>query len=209
MLINYLNQMNDKLSDINLIFSTPVWTFLIPKYKEVNKKMNLYIKSLHSKDKKGVMKSNIKGWHSPDFDLKEENPVFFINQISSSLNKCVKDMGWDLKRNKLRITSMWAIINPPNASNSRHIHSNNFISAAYYVKAPKNAGDIVFYDPRSANDIRTPIVKEINKLNSKVFKIDPQEGLLVLFPSYLHHSVEANESTKDRIVISFNINLNY
>ena len=39
------------------------------------------------------------------------------------------------------------------------------------------------------------------------FSIEPKEGLLVLFPSYLYHSVDLNRSGEERIVISFNINL--
>ena len=118
-------------------------------------------------------------------------------------------MEWDLKKNELKITGMWTIINPSQASNARHIHSNNFISAAYYVKAPEDSGEIVFYDPRAANEIRSPIINTPNKLNSNTFSVSPQEGLLVLFPSYLHHSVNINKSTKERIVISFNIHLIY
>ena len=51
------------------------------------------------------------------------------------------------------------------------------------------------------------ITKLFNKLNIDVVNITPKEGLLVLFPSYLHHSVEINQSSDDRIVISFNIDL--
>ena len=116
-------------------------------------------------------------------------------------------MGWDLIKNKTKITAMWSIINPKNASNMRHIHPNNFISAAYYVKASEKSGDIVFYDPRSANTIRSPIISKTNKLNSNIFSVQPKEGLLVLFPSYIHHSVNRNNSEEERIVLSFNINL--
>ena len=59
------------------------------------------------------------------------------------------NMGWDLAKQEVKITSMWSIINKRNASNYRHIHSNNYISAAYYIKAPKNCGNIIFHDPRS------------------------------------------------------------
>ena len=37
--------------------------------------------------------------------------------------------------------------------------------------------------------------------------INPVEGGLVLFPSYLDHSVNPNLSNKERVVISFNISL--
>ena len=47
-----------------------------------------------------------------------------------------------------------------------------------------------------------------NLLNASQISIVPEEGLLVLFPSWLHHSVQANTSNEERIVISFNIDLN-
>ena len=46
-----------------------------------------------------------------------------------------------------------------------------------------------------------------NNLNTNVVSIEPQEGMLVLFPSYLHHSVDINQSEEDRIIISFNATL--
>ena len=199
--------MNTRVSDINLIFATPIWVSLVPNYKEINKKMFSYIKSLQASNTIGITKSNSNGWHSENFDLNEQEPQFFTNSISSLLNESLNDMGWDLEKNKTKITAMWSIINSKNASNMRHIHPNNFISAAYYVKAPEKSGDIVFYDPRSANTIRSPIVSKTNKLNSNIFSVQPKEGLLVLFPSYIHHSVNRNNSEEERIVLSFNINL--
>ena len=199
--------MNKRITDINHIFSTPIWTAIVPNFIAINTKISSYINSLRSNDPKGKIRSNLVGWHSKNFNLQDPEPLFFINSISPILNESLVDMGWDLKNNELKVTGMWSIINPTNASNARHIHSNNYISAAYYVKAPDKCGDIVFYDPRSANVIRSPIINTQNKLNSTIFNVTPKEGLLVLFPSYLHHSVNSNESDEERIVISFNINL--
>ncbi len=201
--------MNNRISDISLIFPTPVWTSIVPNFKQINETMYKYIKSLQSFNPIGKIKSNIKGWHSEDFNLQDENPQFFTNAISPILNESLNDMGWDLKKNKIKITDMWSIINSKNSSNARHIHPNNFISSAYYVKAPENSGDIVFFDPRSAKTIRAPIASNANKLNSNIFTVQPKEGLLVLFPSYLHHSVNNNNSEEERIVISFNVDLSF
>jgi uncharacterized protein (TIGR02466 family) len=166
-----------------------------------------YIKSLQKKDHSGVNRSNLLGWHSNNFDLELEQPRFFANSILPQLNSVLSDMGWDTKNQEIKITGMWAVINKKNASNTMHIHSNNYISAAYYVKAPKNCGDIVFYDPRFAATYRYPKISKKNKLNSNIVSFQPKEGMLVLFPSYLQHSVNLNKSNKERIVISFNINL--
>ena len=199
--------MTKRKSELNLVFSTPIWTGLILNYQELNNKMFKYIKDLQIQNPKGITKSNVFGWHSEDFDLENEQPKYFINSISKNLNQAFNDMGWDIKNQEVKVTSMWSVINKKNASNARHIHSNNYISAAYYVKTPENGGDIVFHDPRSVTTFRYPKIAENNTLNSNIFTIQPKEGLLVLFPSYLYHSVDLNRSEEERIVISFNINL--
>ncbi|SVD34746.1 uncharacterized protein METZ01_LOCUS387600 [marine metagenome] len=199
--------MTKKKSELNLAFSTPIWTSIIPNYRDVNDKMLKYIKSLQSKNPNGIAKSNLWGWHSPYFQLEDDEPKFFVNSIATNLNEVFRDMGWNIKDQETKITNMWSIVNKQNASNARHIHSNNYISAAYYVKAPRKSGNIVFYDPRSVTTFRYPKISKPNKLNTNIFSVQPKEGLLVLFPSYLYHSVDMSKTNEERIVISFNINL--
>jgi uncharacterized protein (TIGR02466 family) len=198
-----------KENDINLqtLFSTPVWRSKINNYIDLNETLYQYIQNLKQVDKKGIDKSSIGGWHSPNFNLDDKDPRFFVNSINKSLNKAFTDMGWDVSFHKIKITEMWSIINKTGASNARHTHPNSFLSAAYYVKAPENCGDIKFYDPRSAPAFRRPKLSKDNILNATEISLIPEDGLLVLFPSWLHHSVKANTSEKERVVISFNIDL--
>ena len=196
------------MNDINYFFSTPVWASKVDDYKETNEALYEYIKKSYNDDQKGVVKSNLKGWHSKDFRLTDEIPKKFINLISPKINQVLKDMNWDTSKQNVKINNMWAIINWGGAANSRHHHGNSAISAAYYVRAPKNSGDIVFYDPRPAPVYFHPIATKPNSLNAMVNAISPVEGGLVLFPSYLEHSVNANKSNEERIVISFNVSLN-
>ena len=195
------------MSNPNLFFPTPVWVSKLENYKEMNEEIFSYIKKLQSEDTTGLIKSNIKGWHSKDFNLKENRVVRFINHISPNINEVLKDMDWDIKNQIVRISSMWAIVNIGGASNARHHHGNSAISAAYYVRAPKNCGEIVFYDPRPAPVFSHPRANKPNSYNAMVNSVTPVEGGLVLFPSYLDHSVNPNLSNDERIVISFNINL--
>ena len=116
-------------------------------------------------------------------------------------------MGWDLSSQLVKITQMWAIINKKGAFNERHHHGNSALSAAYYVKAEQNAGNIIFFDPRQANVFHHPASTKANSLNCQVQSITPKAGTLVLFPSYLEHKVGENLSNEERIVISFNISL--
>ncbi len=192
---------------MHLFFSTPVWASKISNHKIINKEILSYILDLQKRDSEGIKKSNFNGWHSHDFNLNEDAPKNFTEAIKLNINQALKDMNWDLEKQEVKITSMWAIINEKGAFNQRHHHGNSDLSAAYYVTAEKNCGDIVFYDPRPAPVYRHPIAKSPNILNASVNSVQPEEGLLVLFPSYLEHSVNPNNSNNKRIVISFNVSL--
>ena len=192
---------------MHLFFSTPIWATKIKDYEKINDQMLAYILNLQKKDPVGIIKSNFKGWHSKDFNMKDLEPTNFITAIKSNLNLLINDMNWDLNMQSVKISSMWAIINEKGAWNQKHQHSNSDISAAYYITAHEKCGDIVFYDPRPARVYKQPIAKSPNKLNGTVSSIKPESGMLVLFPSYLDHSVNPNMSDKKRIVISFNLSL--
>ena len=192
---------------MHLFFSTPIWASKIDNFDIVNNEMLSYVLKLKKTDPVGVVKSNFKGWHSKDFNLKDKTPINFISAIKKNLNSSIIDMNWDLDIQSVKISSMWAIINEQGAWNQKHQHSNSDISAAYYVSAHENCGDIVFYDPRPSRVYKYPIAKSPNKLNATVNSIKPEPGMLVLFPSYLDHSVNPNLSMKKRVVISFNLSL--
>ena len=191
----------------NLLFPTPVWTIQLDNHKNINEKMYEFIKSNQKKDNIGINKSNVKGWHSKDFDLNEKIPQNFISFILPAIEQVMVDMNWDKQKQIAKINNMWAIINTGGSANLRHQHGNSTISGAYYVRAPRDSGDIVFYDPRPAPVYSHPNVIHPNILNAQVNGITPKEGALVLFPSYLDHSVNENQSKEERIVISFNIRI--
>ena len=192
---------------MHLFFSTPIWTSKIENYQKVNNNMLNYITNLQKKDPNGVLKSNFKGWHSKNFDMKDEEPKNFIEEIKISINTVINDMGWDLQTQEVKISNMWAIINRKGSLNQKHLHSNSDLSAAYYVSAEKNCGDIIFYDPRPATIYKHPVAKKPNVLNARINSISPKPGMLILFPSYLEHSVDPNMSEHERVVISFNLSL--
>ena len=193
----------------NLFFPTPVWTLQLDNYQSINEQMYKFIKIIQSKDREGISKSNIKGWHSKDFNMQENEPKNFIKFILPAIEQVITDMNWEKQKQSININNMWAIINTGGSANLRHQHGNSTISGAYYVRAPKNSGDIVFYDPRPAPVYTYPKALNPNLLNAQVNGINPKEGALVLFPSYLDHSVNENLSNEERIVISFNISIQH
>ena len=192
---------------MHLFFSTPVWIKQLNNFENINDELKSYIYQARKDNPEGVKKSNVNGWHSEGFDLKNQSLKNFITEISNNIGSAIKDMNWDLDSQIARITNMWAIINKDRAFNERHHHGNSSLSAAYYVKAEKNAGDLIFFDPRQANVFHHPTSKEANSLNCQVQSVAPRAGTLVLFPSYLEHKVAENLSNEERIVVSFNVSL--
>ena len=190
-----------------LFFSTPVWVSELSNYKNINEELKEFIFIEKSKDPLGKRKSNVNGWHSNEFSLQDDKLKKFLNSLTPKIHEATIDMGWDLTNQVVKITSMWSIINKQNSFNERHHHGNSALSAAYYVQADDNAGDIVFYDPRSAFTFSHPSSTKVNDLNAQVKSIRPKSGNLVLFPSYLDHSVNPSKSNNERIVISFNVSL--
>jgi hypothetical protein len=39
----------------------------------------------------------------------------------------------------------------------------------------------------------------------RTFKITPEEGMIVLFPSWLMHKTEDNEDDEDKVMVAFNL----
>ena len=193
------------------LFPDPIFHFKLENYKQINKELLNYILELQKKDKKGNNHSNKGGWHSPNFDLVNPGPpINFINNFKNFLKQIMEnEFGWEYISNKQRIVAMWAIINKKNSYNVRHNHQNCYLSGSYYVKKPENSGDITFFDPKEAKTYRFPEIEKITNYSRDSITIKPNEGDLLIFPSYLYHQVGKNLSDKNRIAISFNIDIGY
>ena len=103
------------------------------------------------------------------------------------------------------ITACWANVNAPGAAHRAHSHPNNFLSGVYYVKTQDGADTINFHDPRNQTAIIRPPVAELTADNTDQVVVNVADGTLLVFPSWLHHSVDPNRSDEERISVSFNM----
>ena len=103
------------------------------------------------------------------------------------------------------ITGLWANMNPNDAWHPVHSHPNNFLSGVYYVRTYEGADTINFHDPRPQTAIIRPPVTELTAENTDQVVVKVSDGTLLMFPSWLPHSVDASASDGTRISISFNI----
>ena len=134
--------------------------------------------------------------HNPDWSGAYD---FVLNMAGTMLSEHHSVQG-------MKIANMWTTIYPEDGFVPEHIHACFSVSGVFYVKAPKNCGDIVFRDPSWV--AKTMNVWGSNKTfphDGTTFSFTPEPGLMILFPSWLPHCTRPNVSGDDRIIISFNL----
>jgi uncharacterized protein (TIGR02466 family) len=106
------------------------------------------------------------------------------------------------------ITS-WLNVNPSGTGHVIHEHYGAMISGTVYIKVPKNSGNIVFYDnnkTRVQNNIFYRRYQDrITEYNKEFISVEPAEAIMILFESWVSHSVDRNITDENRISVSFNI----
>jgi uncharacterized protein (TIGR02466 family) len=156
-----------------------------------------------SKQDPGVHKTNVKGWHSKNLDHSQTEIQPLLKELFDMQKEIYQEEMLD--REPL-LGNIWANLNPSGGYNKTHMHPNSLWSGVYYIKAPKNSGKLVCNDPRPGVQIKMPVRKEGTMPQSlwrEVF-IEPQSGRVIMFPSWIWHYVEPNESNDIRISMSFN-----
>ena len=156
-----------------------------------------------SKEDKGVKKTNRNGWHSETHmqDKPEYKPL--VDELFRVVHQVFEEEFLDRKP---KLGNMWANINPPGGYNMPHVHPNALFSGLYYVKTPLNSGRLICNDPRPGIQSCMPTRKkgEPPKHLWREVHLQPQENRAIIFPAWLWHTVEPNQSTEPRISVSFN-----
>lgn len=143
------------------------------------------------------------GWQS-EHTLHEREE---FRDLVSCINHAAKSVLQFLRiaDDAFEITGCWANVLAKGAAHRAHSHPNNFLSGVYYVRTYPGTDTINFHDPRNQTGIIRPPVVELTAENTDQVVVRVKNGTLLIFPSYLQHSVDANTSEEERISISFNI----
>ncbi len=181
------------------IFKIPIFSGTIsldvkPLIKKINK--------LKKQNPKGDMNSNIGGWqHSLTNDFDKD----MIDAISKNINLFAKEIKL---KTPLKLNNIWVNINNYDNYNKAHVHPRTQLSGVFYLKAPKNSGNIVFINPVGQllnYDWGTMYLKEYNHYTSYTYAYDSEDLKFYMFPGWLSHFVEPSQNKKEeRISISFN-----
>jgi len=189
-------------SDVLPMFPTLVWKIQLAteRHQAIDTRV---LRALEGMRKDPAELAPGEGWqsHQTLHELEEfRDLVSCINHAAKSILRFLR-IGYEA----LDITGCWATVLAKGASHRVHSHPNNFLSGVYYVCVQAGADTINFHDPRNQTGIIRPPVVELTAENTDQVVIKVKTGTLLMFPSYLEHSVDANMSDEERISISFNI----
>ena len=97
------------------------------------------------------------------------------------------------------------MINGPGSYNKVHSHPHNFLSGAFYLQVPKDSGKLTFHNPHLQSEVLAPPMKTDQSIHlAPRVGWQPKVKDLLIFPAWLTHEVEINNSKEDRIMLSFN-----
>ncbi len=184
-----------------LWWATPVWE--CPVEDIDNKSIAEYCYKVKD-EKPGVNVSNRGGWHSGEL----------ITPIPSSLEQLFNELTVfvnDIPRrymgtSNLVLGNWWININGKYDYNEQHDHQNSVLSGTYYVQVPeKNMGNLMLHRGDNAEFFLTSKVeREQTMANAMAVPCITKESMFYLFPSWVKHSVERNNTDSERISIAFN-----
>lgn len=193
-------------------FPTPL---LVKRYRDSAELNNRLLEHIAAREANEATRglSNVGGWHSPPDLLEAHDPA--ILELRERISACTKKM-LVLTRHKhptedqvMRI-SAWANVARAGAYNSVHNHTPAVFSGVYYVStgdpAPEDSreGLIEFIDPRPG--------PHGGPLPTHVFHapllVDPEPGMLLMFPGWLLHYVHPYRGTAPRVSVAFNLRIN-
>ena len=109
------------------------------------------------------------------------------------------------------LSQSWVSRKQPGQHHTMHTHPNSMISGVFYYGEPSPKTPAIKFHKMSGGmnvnqlQAKTKPDKRSSKFAWETFSVEFEPGLLVIFPSYLFHSVPINESDKIRSSVAFNV----
>jgi len=188
--------------NLEYIFPTPIWSvdanLDLPKVEE-------FVYNLRERSDGRVI-SNAGGWQSEDFTEDQLPPELFKNFLKflkGNLRMCFLEYG---SQDIPELQNFWFNINKKGDYNKSHAHVGSCFSGCVYIKSDVNAGGINF--ERDSNEdymIASKFGINTSRLAASMWRYNSIPNMMVIFPSWLRHSVEKSSSNDDRISMAFNV----
>jgi len=152
------------------------------------------------------------GMHVNKFNTRSNNTYIFDTKLKKIKEFCeqhikiyVEQVISPHENLDFYITQSWLNVTKQGESHQKHSHSNSIISGVFYISTIEN-DTVCFHDISIVAKERMHILSATQHMFNSGERILSVKALdLVMFPSWLEHHVNLNETTVDRISLSFNV----
>lgn len=159
----------------------------------------------------GISKiSNKRGWQSLSKEVFTEEG---FEPFKDKLIPCVTQLSNEFRVGRqMDLVQMWLNINGPFSYNVSHRHPGTELAGVLWIKQTPESGRFVF-DNMDVGYRDAMLLTATDREYLEEKKMPPEyvpqytDGTMILFPAGLSHRVEINETTEDRISLSFNIKI--
>ena len=188
--------------DVSLFFPTAI---VIDKNEALAQQMLPIAKKYLNDNSLITTQLHYKSTYHADSGIEQYDDVKpFLEYINSVANEYLEKAGYDLSKFSLKAKIFVSEMQYGDFHNT-HVHPNCVLSGIMYLQVPENSAPIVFHESRTGKSMSTlPVVSE-TLINQREIPIFPKAGMLLLWESWLMHSVPKNYSTSGRITIAFNL----
>lgn len=177
------------------IFPEPIYIFNLN--RDFSKKEKTVLKKEHKK-----VNNNIFNKISKNRDVLSIGDLREIKKFTSdSLKEYLENVITPKHRIGLYTTESWLNFTKINERHHKHYHPNSFVSGVFYFQTAKK--DMISFHKQPKNNFEIDTEK-FNLFNCNSWNLPISPGQLILFPSYLEHSVPVLKENITRISLSFN-----
>ena len=185
---------------IELFFPTPIFyhTFSQLEIEEINNEVLIYENTV-DKNKlvnpwgDTVLTNFIYGPHPHSL---EKLPTL-KNKIITCSKQFLKYLS--VNYSDIDISESWINYSSKGGMQNFHLHDGYDFSGIYFYKTSTDDGDLVFQSPSLVNRFHKLTSANFSKISYR-----PEVGKLIIFPSFLEHSVCINTTDSMRVSIAFN-----
>lgn len=189
------------MTDIARIFATPVYVHRVTgdELVKIRNEIEMCLPHLNFADHKQVWGKTTEVTNLSEDIIDKFDLFHFKYMLAENLENFCNSVGFEPRPVFER--KSWITRNKKYGYTHVHNHTTSDISGCYYHKTNGKDGNIFFTNPALA----ATTSYFLQSLPTNI-TMEPEEGLLLLFPGYLMHGVQTNETDDDRISLAFSVN---
>ncbi|MGB7419714.1 MAG: 2OG-Fe(II) oxygenase family protein [Erythrobacter sp.] len=205
------------MAETRQLFATPFITDRLQSAEGL-RVLREIILAQQARDPAGLSISNVGGWHSGTnmIEWGGEAARALAYKAMTMADEATVNVAFDKGHRYEWMPEMWANVSRAGGANQYHTHPGSFWSAVAYIddgyegsNDPGLGGELQLLDPRmpmlrmTAPDLRLKGAEGQAQVDEPMVR--PATGLIVLFPSWLQHSVRQFRGPGTRISVAINL----